>query len=414
MYLENNVLAIVGTRDGWYRIRDAIIPSQFSDPTQKILAVLEKYYKTFNHTEVQPDAFKMHFYSMQKRKIPTEEQVIYDVFIDKLCSKVDEGTEAVLVQKLHELTLYDRLIAITLKFDAGDEIDLYQELTSLGMDFDHELRANTDGMEVTESLEEILQDIESGTRFRWTTPALRAAMPDMQTGDQVIFGARPGIGKTSFIMFEVSRMVTHIPDKRPAMWLCNEGKGNKVRLTKYRTLTGLSVAEMQKIGGEKCRELVENAGCSESKFRIFNVHGKSVHDLEALIQDVNPCIIVWDMLDNVKGFTQETRTDLRLEELYKWARDCAVIYDFLSIPTSQTSELAEGDPYPAQNLLKDSKTGKAGACDAIIMMGKDNSPAKVDSRFFHLSKAWKGSPEPGADPSGRCELIFDGARCSFK
>jgi replicative DNA helicase len=61
------------------------------------------------------------------------------------------------------------------------------------------------------------------------------------------------------------------------------------------------------------------------------------------------------MLDNVGGFGAAERTDLRLERLYQWARECAVKYDFLSIPTSQVSVEGEGLAWCDMSMLKDSK-----------------------------------------------------------
>lgn len=95
-----------------------------------------------------------------------------------------------------------------------------------------------------------------------------------------------------------------------------------------------------------------------------------------------------DMIDNIK-FGGElanlgSRTDQVLETMYQWARLLAVKYDCAMIATSQTSGDAENVMWPTQAQLKDSKTGKQGAADVIVMMGRVND--NPGSRYLSTPK----------------------------
>jgi replicative DNA helicase len=62
-------------------------------------------------------------------------------------------------------------------------------------------------------------------------------------------------------------------------------------------------------------------------------------------------------------------------------------------------------------MLSNSKTGKAGAADFILMVGASDDPLLRNSRWLSLPKnklARSGGPK---DP--RVEVTFDGARSRF-
>jgi replicative DNA helicase len=64
-------------------------------------------------------------------------------------------------------------------------------------------------------------------------------------------------------------------------------------------------------------------------------------------------------------------------------------------------------------MLKDSKTAKQGACEAIIMMGAVSQKDRLDSRYIYIPKT-KTVPAKGFRADCASEVIFDGPRCQFK
>src|SRR5690606_5983362 len=92
--------------------------------------------------------------------------------------------------------------------------------------------------------------------------------------------------------------------------------------------------------------------------------------------------------------------------MYQWGRDLAVRHDCPVIATSQVSADGDGHAFPSLSMLKDSKTGKQGAADAIIVIGAKNEAAFENLRFIGLTKnklALEGRPK-----SPRAEMILDG------
>jgi replicative DNA helicase len=62
-------------------------------------------------------------------------------------------------------------------------------------------------------------------------------------------------------------------------------------------------------------------------------------------------------------------------------------------------------------MLKDSKTGKQGASDFQLMIGKSNDPCLSMSRFLGLPK--NKLHQEGHDKDPRAEVIFDAIRCRY-
>jgi len=118
------------------------------------------------------------------------------------------------------------------------------------------------------------------------------------------------------------------------------------------------------------------------------------------------------MVDNIKfggsALNGGQRTDQILEAQYQWARMMAVKHDTPVIATSQISADGDGLQYPTLPMLKDSKTGKQGAADAIITLGAVNDPAYSGSRFIGTTK--NKLRRQGAPASPQCEVVFDGER----
>lgn len=244
-------------------------------------------------------------------------------------------------------------------------------------------------------------------------------MPGIRTGMQIIVAMRPGMGKTSFcadngMYWLQSELAKN--SSRPIVWFNNEGKKIRVKGSFIRSALGMDFPQISDKGWEWANlEFIKQCG-GQDRLRIYDIHGKDSRYLERIIDRDKPFAVFWDMLDNIKhtGTSgKDDRQDQKLEAIYQWARECAVKYDFLSIPTSQVSVEGAGLQYIPASCLKDSKTGKQGACDSIITIGSKDIPGFEMSRYIYIAKDFKGSPLPGANPRCRTQVVFDPAICRY-
>jgi len=141
------------------------------------------------------------------------------------------------------------------------------------------------------------------------------------------------------------------------------------------------------------------------KIRVKDVHSLHVGQVESIIEQNNAEIVIYDMIDNLYGFGTEARTDLMLEKMYQWGRSIGVSMGHAGLATSQISNDGDGEMFPSLGMLKDSKTGKQGACDFQLMIGSSNSPELAGSRWMGLPKNKLRREGRPSDP--RAEVFFN-------
>jgi replicative DNA helicase len=81
-----------------------------------------------------------------------------------------------------------------------------------------------------------------------------------------------------------------------------------------------------------------------------------------------------------------------------------VKYDCIGLATSQISNEGDGLQFPSLGMLKDSKTGKQGACDFQLMIGASNDPGLAPVRWLGLPK--NKLRREGAKGDPRAEVQF--------
>ena len=154
-----------------------------------------------------------------------------------------------------------------------------------------------------------------------------------------------------------------------------------------------------------------------NNFRVIDIHDWTNVMLEDSIEQLYPGLVVFDMIDNIEflGAKRDARTDQVLEGMYQWARTLGVKHDFPVIAASQVSAQAEQQPdtqcYPAQHMLKDSQTGKQGAADTIIMIGRSADPMMANKRFISTPK--NKLVRDGKPQYLRAEVNFDMQRTRY-
>jgi len=144
---------------------------------------------------------------------------------------------------------------------------------------------------------------------------------------------------------------------------------------------------------------------------VVNIHGRDAFTVEQIIDRNNAAVVVYDMIDHIRGFGDMPRTDLQLEEMYKWARVVSVEHEVIGLATSQISNEGDGLLYPTLGMLKDSKTGKQGACDFMLMIGASNDPGMQGVRYMGMPKNKLRRPGGPADP--RATVNYDPQRVRY-
>lgn len=433
MSLDTTTLAVLRERARYERLAKAVPARGLDTRTQVLLTDFGRYLKDFPdvHT-IQADSFKLAFRQYHPT-LKEEDLSVYDrLFEQVLKEEVDAGVEDGLMRRLTEAaTAYDvgTLIA---KYQEGAEVDLRISLDAMIQQYDSLVKRKLKSPQVLDDIEDLLKAEANDAGFHFRLNCLNRSVKPLVGGDFLVLAARPDKGKTTMCCSELTFMAPQVDQLYPGegrsiLWFNNEGPGHRIVKRLFQSALGVNDLELVRLSqlpaeGEYAKyrtkireEYVKSVGGRPGVLRVFDVHDMWSHEVEDIIRQYNPAIMVFDMVDNIRwggeGNNGGTRTDQLLEEMYKWARNLAVKYDSVAIANSQLSGDADGLQYPTLPQLKDSKTGKQGAADVIVTMGAVNDPALENSRYIGCTKNKK--PRMGEPQSPRQEVFIDGLRGRF-
>lgn len=387
------------------------VPSASIDPkTKALLDDFGKYFKMFpDHDEIDLELFIPRF--RQWHPSLTEEQfATYKSILNQIRETPDEGTKKGLLGDLYELGLGTTIANIVAKYEAGDLILPLADYVAAELDA-YKMNVGLEAMAwESRSIEELLEEDLNNEGIRWRLNCINNCMRPLRPGDFGIVAGRPDKGKTSFLCSEVTFMADQLPEDRNVVWLCNEGMTGNIQKRLYQSALGKTIGEMVQMkrdGVDIAQEYANVVGRSD-RIRVFQINGMHVGQVEAIIEANNPGIVVYDMIDNIRGFDGESRTDQKLEEMYKWARDRCIKYSSIGMAASQISIEGDNLMYPTLSMLKDSKTGKQGACDFQLMIGAHSD--FPSTRFIGLPKNKLRREDAPGDPHAEVNFIHNIAR----
>lgn len=333
--------------------------------------------------------------------------------LDRSNGEIPEHIEAGLMDRLTMEIRSLELEKLVKDYRSGKSMDLYSELRGQIDLMDKDLTRKRGLSAVSVSIEEMLQRERNEEGLKWRLSCLNKCMRPLRPGDFIVVAARPDAGKTSFLASELTFMAGQLPEGRPILWLNNEGPGDRIVWRTWQAALGASASDLEYIASQNLlHTMYSSAIGGENQIKVYDVHDLLSHEIEDLIKEVNPALVVFDMVDNIRfsgtNHLGGQRTDQLLETMYQWARVLGVKYNCVVMATSQVSADGEGNSYPTMAMLKDSKTGKQGAADTILIIGKDNN--LDDVRFLSTPKnklARQGAKDP------HCPVHFDQYRSRF-
>lgn len=387
--LDIQLLRTCRTRTDFNRIRSAVKIDSIDKKTATVLRGVERYYKKNpSHGQIDFSLFIPFFERNVAPDMDDEDKKVFKNIIKTMAKNYpDQTTRASILESVLQHNLMHKARTITERYAEGEDVDLISEFSS-------ELDAYKTAVgisalpEVSENIDELIDDMGNDSGVQWRLKSLRAAMRGLRGGDFGIIAARPDQGKTSFLCSELTYMAPQLPAGRPILWLNNEGPGFAIRPRLMQAALNITMTELiaMKEAGTLYDAYFAAVG-GEGKIRVMDIHGANIGQVEGIIEHTSPGLIVYDMIDNVSGFGDAQRMDLRLERLYQWAREKAVKYDAIALATSQISEDGANMHFPGLSNLKDSKTGKQGACEFQLMIGSmERDPMLANRRWLSLPK----------------------------
>ena len=385
--IDLSLLRIMKYREEYFRIKSRV-PNEALDP--QTLALLDDfgvYFKRMPESAVIDVKSFLPVFRSQHPKLGADTARAYEGIIQSIEQDVPAEERSGIMLSMLELRLGTDLAAALHKWDEGNLPNIHETLRGIADNFEKDADVKTlDYIRV--DINDLLDQRADNNGIAWRLQCLADCMRGLRGGDFGIIAGRPDKGKTTFIASEVTHMATQLPPDKNILWLNNEGKGETIYMRLIQAALGLRMSEVTAIrdsGGDVAKKYAEVVG-DLHRIRIVDIHGLDTYAVENLIRANNPGIVVYDMIDKIRGFGDAARTDLGLEAMYDWARELGVKYDLIGLATSQISNEGDGLLYPTLGMLKDSKTGKQGACDFQLMIGASNDPNLGGLRYLSLPK----------------------------
>lgn len=411
--IDLSLLRITKYRSDFNKVRGRVPEAAMDKQTNALLADFEHYFATL------PDHDKIDhatFLPMFRARHPTlndEQRAAYETIIENaLTVDVSDDAKDTIMRSMLELRLGTQLASLLAKFDAGDLPNIQGEMSQLLDEFKADAGIRDIDF-IRDDIGDLLAEEISDAGLRWRMECLNQHVRGLRGGDFGIIAGRPDKGKTTLIASELTHLASQLPDDRVAVWLNNEGPGKRIIPRLYQAALGAKTSELITLNNAgKLKEAYTQIMGRIDRIRVIDIHNADCFTVEAIVEKNNPGIVVYDMIDNVRGFGDAARTDLGLERMYQWARELAVKYDHAGIATSQISNEGDGLQFPTLGMLKDSKTGKQGACDFQLMIGASNDPGLAGVRYIGMPK--NKLRREGAAPDPRATVKYDPQRARYE
>lgn len=411
------ILAALKDKQRYRSLRDSVPLDMLGPDARNLLGWFGAYFEAYpEHTELNPDALEA-FMKVRLPNIEKDKWALIQHQIKRLKLKVPQDTINGVVGQLSDMDLSGKAAAMISRYNNGEELELVHELHALAEQARKAKAASTTTEWVREDVFDILEDEAQDVGLKFRQRGLQDHIKGLLGGVSIAIAARPDKGKTSFVSDTLTHFASQTQEffgERPILWFNNEGKGRRIKPRLYQAALGVTLEELFAMGREEAsRRYCEAIGHREDYIRIKDMHGASLAQAEAVIEEMKPCVVVWDMLANFRMAGQAGAKKFEAAEaMWQEVREMAVRHDFVSIATVQISADGDDQLYPSYSSLKDSKTGIQGATDVILMMGALNNPAMENRRGFSTAKnkfAVSGMPS-----NVQLETWFEPSTCRFE
>lgn len=389
--------------------------------TVALLGWVDLYYSTYqDHAEVRPDAFDS-MVNLRAGATPKEQlDILRHMF--RTVQQVPDDSVIGVVRTLNELAYSGEVAALTARYQAGDEVDFVAEMKSLQ-------RKYGDGAAVQDSLMEwesgSVDDIlahtdESGGLKLNVFEQLQSNIRGCRGGDCIAVAAPVDAGKTSLlasIVVGFAEQMQQQPDiygTRPILWLVNESLAARTVPRIYQAATHWTLQEIRERHelGEFAPAYLKKVGAYD-RIRVKNAHSLSMAQIATLIEEMNPAVLVIDMVANIRGGTMETEHQ-NLESKWQELRVLGCEHDCIMLGTMQLSAEGYDLLYPPLTAMKQSKIGVQGALDLAIMMGRLDPSTRPDAQSMRgISTPKNKMGLSGCESYLQFQVEFRGGRCQF-
>lgn len=368
------------------------IPKEFKETTS-LWHSLQALHKTYPDTDKSVDELEAMLYSSYPNLRQPEREAFANLFTQLRSLEVRPEILSELLSEVSRRGLAREVAMAAFEVSEGRrpfaEVEALVQSGSKSAEPQWEKSRNF----VTDDLFTLESHSFRSSGLRWRLSCLNRSLGPIRQGDFGFVFARPESGKTTFLADQITHFATQT--ERPIVWFNNEEQGEKVRLRTYQAALGLTSDE---VWSDKEKHLAKYRALTKGNLRIYDDGAIHKNEVEAILAEINPILVVFDQIDKIKGFDAD-RPDLVYGRIYQWARElakrgCAII------GICQAGGTGEGVKWLTMGHVAEAHTSKQAEADWILGIGRSNESGTEDIRFFNISKN-KLLGDDGTDPNER-------------
>ena len=392
------IKSLVKKRETYERLIPKLNSITFDSTLKKLLNIIEHYYSNFeDHQYISQDQLIAY---MDILYPSLKDRDVYVTLIKNIY-KVDTSNKLTEL-KINQLKLKDyasQIAQACIPAISGESFDdILDNVETLVSDakiaLDISSNTQDDGNPFQRDSLEHLLETQKGDGLTWRIDCLNQDIGSLPGGTLGHFFARPEAGKTSWLHSEMAHFCNQFNQRglgETVLWFNNEENKKKIDLRWFSAVTGLTKYEIAN-NPAHAKQLFDKSGGN-----LMGIVDRAVlhlEEIEAIMKKHQPRIAVIDIGDKCvfKGINSTSNSAERLKAIYDRIREiskrCNTIWKVDTLTTAQADAQAENSKWLYQTNLDGGKTGKAGAFDYIIGMGKLHSEEFL--RYFYCCKNKQG------------------------
>lgn len=404
-----DILFVLSTREYYNKYISYVLKHTLTKETEVIVSDLGEWYSSTLADDISWTAFASWFRMVKHPMFKTDKQEIYQAIFSQMETYVPSEAVEGIVQSLLERSYAAQVADIALSVAEGTSPGRMDEIEDLLRGYLEESgkASDTASEEVVDDIEEIIAKMEGGEGLEWRLKCLNESLGPLRKGNFIVLGKRPETGGTTFCSSEATYMAMQMKDGEQVLWFNNEQIGWEVKWRVFQAALGWNRERME-LNKLVLKNEFEKAVGGPDKIKIFDVHGRSIYEIEEIIKRYKPGLIIFDQLWKVRGYEKSAGGDVqRLTAIFAKARDLAHEYAPV-IAVHQADGSAAGEKYIPMEALYMSKTGCQGEADAIITIGATYEPGLEYNRFINIpkNKLLGGKDSKEALRHGKFEVII--------
>jgi replicative DNA helicase len=374
-------------------------------------------------TEVDPGKVRLSFLLKKAVKVKPEKMAVYTAIFDALAAPPPATYDpSRLLEFFIGMDYAAKFQSCAEKFvmaGGSSPTDLADGIRNLVAEYDTELAFLGTGkdstLEVTDDITAIIDKVYRGKGgLEWRLEELNLAVGPVGNGDLIVVGARPNVGKTRFMVSELTHWMTQLPRDETALIFNNEEDGIGIKGAVLCAGLNRDIVTISKDTPKAREDFDKKIGWG--RIKIIDRAYMTTGFCEKLIRSYKPRIVVFNQLYKVSGVSRRDATDTEnMRRTYQWAREIAKDLNCLVVSAHQADVRGEGQKVLTQDMLYGTKTGVQGEVDLCLMIGKTHDPAEADKRTINIARN-KLPGGPRTKPEMRetsFECAFDGARSRY-